>query len=102
MWMRPTLGAKFPCEQLAAKLQEKVKWFHSGMTDEFQEVEAHALLIDNVYGHAATDATGMVRLFSFLRHSVQWPSHCERKKQEVPSRIRLSETQQDTFLRETH
>ena len=63
--------AEFLSEQLAAKLQDKVKWFHSGMTDEFREVEVHALLIDDVYGHAATDATGTVRLFSFLGHSVQ-------------------------------
>ena len=30
------------------------------MTDEFREDEMHALLVGDVFGHAATDAAGMV------------------------------------------
>ena len=55
-------GAEFLRERLDPELRDKVKWFHSGMTDEFREVEMHALLIGDVYGHAATDAAGMVCL----------------------------------------
>jgi hypothetical protein len=31
-------GAEFLRQRLAPELKDKVKWFHSGMTDEFQEV----------------------------------------------------------------
>ena len=54
------VGAEFLRERLAPELLDKVKWFHSGMTDEFWEVEMHALLVSDVYGHAATDAASMV------------------------------------------
>lgn len=54
-------GAEFLRERLAPELRDKIKWFHSGMTDEFREVEMHALLVGDVFGHAATDAAGMVR-----------------------------------------
>jgi hypothetical protein len=33
------------------------------MTDEFRKEDIHALLIGDVFGHAATDAAGMVRTF---------------------------------------
>lgn len=62
-------GAEFQHEQLAPELRDKIKWFHSGMTDEFREVEMHALLIGDVYGHAATDAAGMVSFDCFCYYS---------------------------------
>lgn len=54
-------GAEFLREP---ELRDKVKWFHSGMTDEFRNVGMHALLIGDVYGHAATDTAGMVIISS--------------------------------------
>lgn len=53
-------GAEFLHKCLAPELRNKIKWFHSGMTDKFCEVEMHALLVGDVFGHAATDAAGMV------------------------------------------
>jgi hypothetical protein len=53
-------GAEFLRERLAPGLRDKVKWFHSGMTDEFCEEEMHALQVGDVFGHAATYAVGMV------------------------------------------
>jgi len=53
-------GAEYLCEQLPPQLHDNIKWFHSGMTDEFHEDEMHALLVGDVFGHAATDAAGMV------------------------------------------
>ena len=40
------------------------------MTDEFRETEMHALLVGEVYGHAATDAAGMVRISFYLIFSL--------------------------------
>lgn len=57
-------GAEFLWERLTPELRDKIKWFHSGMTDEYREVEMHALLIGEVFGHAATDAAGMVRFLN--------------------------------------
>ena len=56
-------GAEFLRKQLSQELRDKVKWFHSGMTDEFREEEIHALQVGDVFGHAATDAAGMVIIF---------------------------------------
>lgn len=53
-------GAEFLRARLPPELRESIKWFHSGMTDEFHETEIHALQVGEVYGHAATDAAGMV------------------------------------------
>lgn len=58
--MEAQAGAEFLRERLAPDLRDKVKWFHSGMTDEFREEEMHALQVGDVFGHAATDAAGMV------------------------------------------
>jgi superfamily II DNA/RNA helicase len=55
-------GAEFLHQCLAPELHDKVKWFHSGMTDDFREDEMHALLVGDVFGHAATDAAGMVHI----------------------------------------
>lgn len=46
--------------RLPVELKDKVKWFHSGMTDKFCEQEMHALLTGEVFGDASTDAAGMV------------------------------------------
>lgn len=53
-------GAEYLHVQLPPELQDKIKWFHSRMMDEFHEGEMHALLIGDVFGHATTDAAGMV------------------------------------------
>ena len=53
-------GAEYLRARLPPELRDKIKWFHSGMTDEFREGEMHALLVGDVFGHAATDAAGMV------------------------------------------
>ncbi|KAF8227829.1 hypothetical protein L208DRAFT_1294830, partial [Tricholoma matsutake] len=52
-------GAEFLHKHLMPELQDNIKWFHSGMTNDFQEVKMHALLIGDVFGLTATDAAGM-------------------------------------------
>ena len=47
---------------LSPKLHNKVKWFHSGITDQFREDEMHALIIGESFGDKSTDAAGMVSL----------------------------------------
>lgn len=53
-------GAEYLRNRLSPELRDQVKWFHSGMTDEFREEETHTLLIGELIGDAATDAIGMV------------------------------------------
>ena len=53
-------GAEYLECRLPAGLKNTVKWFHSGMTDEFCEGEMHALFMGKVFGHASTNTTGMV------------------------------------------
>ena len=54
-------GAKFLWKRLSLELHNRIKWYHSGMTDEFREDEMHVLQIgEEVFGDAATDAVGMV------------------------------------------
>ena len=55
-------GAEFLRARLSPKLCDKVKWFHSGMMDQFREDEMHALIIGESLGEALTDAAGMVDL----------------------------------------
>jgi len=55
-------GAEFLRACLSPKLCDKVKWFHSGMTDQFREDEMHALIIGESLGEGSTDAAGMVSL----------------------------------------
>lgn len=64
-------GAEFLCEHLLPELRDKIKWFHSGMTDEFRDEEMKALVVGDVYGHCATDAAGMVGSYisRFLIHA---------------------------------
>ena len=57
-------GAEYLRSRSCLELRDKIKWFHSGMTDQFRKEEMHALLVGDVYGHAATDAAGMVSTFS--------------------------------------
>ncbi|PBK79409.1 P-loop containing nucleoside triphosphate hydrolase protein [Armillaria gallica] len=52
-------GVKFLCSWLPSKLRDKVKWVHSGMTDEFWEDSIHALKIGEDIGKCATDAVGL-------------------------------------------
>ncbi|PBL00002.1 P-loop containing nucleoside triphosphate hydrolase protein [Armillaria gallica] len=52
-------GAKFLHSRLPPKLRDKVKWVHSGMTDEFWEDSIHALKIGEDIGECATDAVGL-------------------------------------------
>ena len=53
-------GAECLRTHLSLELRDKVRWFHSGMTDEYQEEEMHALLVGDVMGEGATDVAGMV------------------------------------------
>jgi superfamily II DNA helicase RecQ len=53
-------GAEYLRARLSPELRDKVKWFHSGMTDAFREQEMHALIIGESYGEGSTDAAGMV------------------------------------------
>lgn len=53
-------GGEYLRQRLSPELRDKVKWFHSGMTDEFREDETYALIIGEALGDAATDAIGMV------------------------------------------
>jgi superfamily II DNA helicase RecQ len=55
-------GAEFLRARLSPELHDKVKWFHSGMTDQFREDEIHALIIGESFGEGSTDAAGMVSL----------------------------------------
>jgi hypothetical protein len=55
-------GAEFLRARLLPELRDKVKWFHSGMTDQFREDEMHTLIISKSLGEASTDAAGMVGL----------------------------------------
>lgn len=55
-------GAEFLRACLSPELCDKVKWFHSGMTDQFREDEMHALIISESLGEGSTDAAGMVSL----------------------------------------
>ena len=55
-------GTEFLRARLSPELRDKVKWFHSGMTDQFREEEMHALIIGELLGEGATDAAGMVSL----------------------------------------
>ena len=56
------VGAKFLRGCILPELCNKVKWFHSGMTDQFREDEMHALIIGESFGDGLTDVAGMVRL----------------------------------------
>ncbi|KAK0227589.1 P-loop containing nucleoside triphosphate hydrolase protein [Armillaria fumosa] len=49
----------FPLSRLPLKLRDKVKWVHSGMTDEFREEAIHALKVGEDIGERATDAVGL-------------------------------------------
>lgn len=49
---------------ISPELQDKVKWFHSGMTDEFCKDEMHTLIIGESFGEASMDAAGMVSLLA--------------------------------------
>jgi superfamily II DNA helicase RecQ len=49
---------------ISPELQDKVKWFHSGMTNEFHKDKMHALIIGESFGEASTDAAGMVSLLA--------------------------------------
>lgn len=53
-------GAEYLRARLSPELRGKIKWFHSGMTDEFREEEMHALIIGESFGEGSTDAAGMV------------------------------------------
>lgn len=53
-------GAEYLRARLSPELRDKVKWFHSGMTDGFREKEMHTLIIGESYGECSTDAAGMV------------------------------------------
>jgi hypothetical protein len=55
-------GAEFLRARLSPELRDKVKWFHSGMTDQFREDEMHALIIGESLGEGSTDAAGMASL----------------------------------------
>ena len=57
-------GAEYLRARLLPELQDKVKWFHSGMTDEFHEEEIHTLIIRESFGEGSTDAAGMVSLLA--------------------------------------
>jgi superfamily II DNA helicase RecQ len=57
-------GAEYLRSRLCLELRDQIKWFHSGMTDQFRKEEMHALLVGDVYGHAATDAAGMASTLS--------------------------------------
>jgi superfamily II DNA/RNA helicase len=59
-------GANFLHLCLPTKLCDKVKWFHSGILDEFRKTEMQTLLVGEVYGHAATDAASMVGMSFYL------------------------------------
>jgi hypothetical protein len=48
---------------LSPELREKVKWFHLGMTDGYQEDEMNALLVGDALEHGVTDAAGMANKF---------------------------------------
>jgi hypothetical protein len=54
-------GVEYLRSRLCPELQDKIKWFHVGMTDEFRKEDIYVLLIGDVFGHAATDAAGRVR-----------------------------------------
>lgn len=54
------LGAEYLRNSLCLELRDKVKWFHSGMIDEFCEDKTHTLIVGDVMGDAATNAIGMV------------------------------------------
>src|SRR5271156_6744282 len=53
-------GTEYLRARLTPELRNKVKWFHSGMTDSFREKEMHVLIIGESYGEGSTDAAGMV------------------------------------------
>ncbi len=53
-------GARFLRSRLPPKLRDKVKWVHSGMTDEFCEEAIHALQVGDDIGACDTDAVGLV------------------------------------------
>jgi len=57
-------GAEYLRARLSPELRDKIKWFHSGMTDEFREEEMHALIIGESFGEGSTDAAGMVSLLA--------------------------------------
>jgi len=64
-------GAKFLRARLSPELCDKVKWFHSGMTDEFREDEMHTLIIGESFGEASTNAARMVSLTTSRSSSLQ-------------------------------
>ena len=57
-------GAEYLRARISPELRDKVKWFHSGMTDKFCEEEMHALIISESFGEGSTDAAGMVSLLA--------------------------------------
>ncbi|KAJ7589752.1 P-loop containing nucleoside triphosphate hydrolase protein [Mycena floridula] len=54
-----TAGAEYLGHHLPAHVRDKIKWFHSEMTDEFRAEEMHALQIGETWGYGSTDAAGM-------------------------------------------
>jgi superfamily II DNA helicase RecQ len=59
-------AAEYLRSHLSPELWDKVKWFHSGITDEFHEDEMNALIIGKLFGEASMDAAGMVGLLALM------------------------------------
>ena len=51
---------------LLPELQDKVKLFHLGITDEFCKEEIHTLIIRESFGEVSMDAAGMVSLLALM------------------------------------
>ncbi|THU88371.1 P-loop containing nucleoside triphosphate hydrolase protein, partial [Dendrothele bispora CBS 962.96] len=59
-------------EDLAPQYREKIVWFHSGMSDEFQESRMQMLTEGKIWGIVCTDAAGMGLDVPDIELVVQW------------------------------
>ena len=57
-------GAEYLQAHLSPELQDKIRWFCSGMTDIFYKEEMHTFIIGESFREGFTDATRMVSLLA--------------------------------------
>lgn len=62
-------------DELSLEHQDKIIWFHSGMSKEFKEVAMEKLRKGEIWGIVCTNAAGMVSLVFLPRGSIGFSSN---------------------------
>lgn len=63
-------AAKYLRAKLPAEYRNKIKWFHSVMTDGFRADEVQNMIDSNVWGLCVTDSFGMVSVLKYIFSSM--------------------------------